>query len=579
MVYEFVKQAKECGVDVFRVFDSLNYVENLKVGIDAVLKAGGICEAAICYTGDVLNKKEKTFNLDYYVKLARELVDLGVHILAIKDMAGLLKPMAARALVAALRKNFPNVPIHVHTHDTAGTGVASMLECVNAGADIVDAAIDSMSGMTSQPSMGAIVNALRFSDTESELDPENLSHLNEYWRCVWCPDAGCVLAFPFVASYSHFPSLFLLVNRQTRLLYAPFETNLKSGSSDVYLHEMPGGQYTNLMFQSSCLGLADQWEEVTKAYQQANELLGNIPKVTPSSKVVGDLAQFMVANKLDAQAVRDNANKLSFPTSVVGYFLGELGIPPNGFPQPLADDIRKGKQPVSGRPGAGLPAVDFDEVISTLEKKRIKSKITILDALSYILYPEVYEEFLQGQALYGKNISSLPTRYFLRALEQDTELCIELAHGKVAYIELVAVSASSGGKREVFFTVNGNTQIVVVESEDEAAQVVKREKAKPGQLGSVGSPMAGQLVEIRVSEGQFVSEQDPLVVLSAMKMETIVGSPIQGRVKRVEVVMGDSVNQGDLLVEIEPVDGGEAEALSRLGSNPSIIQAVQSKQT
>ena len=307
-VHKFCDVAVRHGMDVFRVFDSLNYVDNLKLGIDAVGGAGGVVEAAISYTGDISDPTRTKFTLDYYLDLARQLVDADIHVLAIKDMAGLLKPAAATTLVTALRREYPSLPIHVHTHDTAGTGVAAMLAAAHAGADAVDAAIDSMSGMTSQPSFGAIVAALANDARATGVDMQSLAPLIEYWESV-------------------------------RFSYAAFESGQKSGSAEVYAHEMPGGQYTNLLFQSSSLGLADQWSAVKKAYGAANQLLGDIVKVTPSSKVVGDLANFMVANGLSESDVRDQADSLSFPVSVVEFFQGAIGIPHGGFPEPLASQV------------------------------------------------------------------------------------------------------------------------------------------------------------------------------------------------------------------------------------------------
>ena len=320
----FVKEAKTAGVDIFRVFDSLNYVDNMLFGIDAVRAAGGVVEAAIGYTGDVSDPKRTKYTLDYYLNFARQLVDAGIDVLAIKDMAGLLKPRAADMLVSALREEFPNLPIHVHTHDTAGTGVASMLVAAAAGADVVDVATDAMSGLTSQPSVGAIIAATQGGRFDTGLDPAQVLQLNSYWEAA-------------------------------RGLYSPFESGLKCGGADVYVHEMPGGQYTNLKFQSQSLGLGSSWLQIKDSYAAANRLLGDIVKVTPSSKVAGDLAQFMVQNSLDEAAVLAQAETLSFPGSVVEYFQGLIGQPVGGFPEPLRTHVLKGKDRVDGRPGATLP--------------------------------------------------------------------------------------------------------------------------------------------------------------------------------------------------------------------------------
>jgi len=522
VIFEFVREAKERGIDVFRVFDSLNDIENLKIGIEAVLKAGGICEAAICYTGNIEQPGNSTYTLQYFLNLAKELVGLGIHILCIKDMAGLLRPGASKMLVGALRKEHPNLPIHLHTHDTAGTGVATLLAAVDAGVDVIDTAIDCFSGMTSQPSMGAVVNALAAGPYDTGLNPRVISDVNEYWG-------------------------------EVRQLYAPFESGMKSGASDVYFTQMPGGQYTNLLFQSNCLGLEGQWSAVKKAYIEANQLLGDIPKVTPSSKVVGDLAQFLVSNDLSSAQFMESAPFLSLPTSVVDFFLGNLGTPPNGFPEPLASIVRKGKAPANGRPGASLEPVDFEKVLKDL-KQKYGDEMCMADALSYTLYPEVFDNFQNEVKKYG-DLALLPTRAFLRPLEVDKELEIRLKHGRVAYVALVAMTELPSGRREVYFTVNGNTQIVLVdELEGKADAGHKREKAVQGEVGSVGAPMSGQVVEVRVQEGQYVHVNDPLVVLTAMKMETVVSAPLSGMVERVCVVPGDSVSSGDLVVLVKDVE-------------------------
>lgn len=371
------------GMDIFRVFDSLNYLPNLQVGMDAVNKAGGIVEAAISYTGDVSDPKRTKYNLDYYVKLADELVKSGTHILGIKDMAGLLKPKAVKMLVDAIRQKHPDVPIHLHTHDTAGTGVANYLAAAEAGVDIVDVAVDSMSGMTSQPSMGAVVAAMLNNKKTTDINLESVFKYSAYWE-------------------------------EARLLYAPFEctTTMKSGNADVYLNEIPGGQYTNLQFQAFSLGLGSQFEEIKKAYTQANLLLGDIIKVTPSSKIVGDLAQFMVQNKLSPKDVVNRAEELSFPSSVVEYMQGLIGQPPGGFPEPLRSRILKGKKSYDGRPGATLPPLDFDKVKQNLVEKFPDVEVQDCDVMSYVMFPKVLEEFLEFKTKFGP-VDTLDTRIFL----------------------------------------------------------------------------------------------------------------------------------------------------------------------
>ncbi|GAA5887732.1 hypothetical protein JCM5296_004474 [Sporobolomyces johnsonii] len=518
-IYEFSARAVENGLDIFRVFDSLNYIENMRLGIDAAKKAGGVVEAAICYTGDVANpKKHSKYTLEYYLNFAQELVDCGIHVLAIKDMAGLLKPEAATMLIGALRKKFPDIPIHVHSHDTAGISASSMLACAAAGADVVDVAIDSMSGTTSQPSMGAVCAALEQTNLGTGISHENIQALNLYWSNV-------------------------------RTLYQCFDANVKSSDSGVFDHQMPGGQYTNLMFQSQQLGLSGQWKQVVKAYIDANDLCGDIVKVTPSSKVVGDFAQFLVANKLSKQDVIDKADSLDFPTSVVEFFQGYLGQPTGGFPEPLRSKIIRDKERIDERPGAAMKPYDFAKARQELTEK-FGSTISSTDVLSYCMYPKVFEEFKDFQLKYG-DLSSLPTRYFLAKPKMGEEMSVVIDQGKQLLVKWIATSSVNPvtGQREVLFELNGEARLVQIEDKNAAIDTVKREKATK-EPGSVGSPMAGVVVEVRVQEGHEVKAGDPLLVLSAMKMESNVSAPVSGKVKRVCVSQGDSIGQGDLVVEI-----------------------------
>ncbi|KAI7899171.1 pyruvate carboxylase [Cokeromyces recurvatus] len=487
VIYEFCDKAVKAGMDIFRVFDSLNY------------KAGGVVEATLCYTGDVSNPNKRKYTLDYYLDLAQQLVNEGIHILGIKDMAGLLKPKAAKMLIEALRERFPDLPIHVHTHDTAGTGVASMIAASLAGADIVDAAIDSMSGMTSQPAMGAIVAALEQSDLHTGIDLTHIHALNTYWE-------------------------------QARLLYSCFEANVKSADSGVYDHEMPGGQYTNLMFQSQQLGLGSQWVQIKKAYAEANKLCGDLVKVTPSSKVVGDLAQFMVSNGLSGQDVEERAATLSFPTSVVEFFQGYLGQPYGGFPEPLRSNIIKGLPRLDGRPGASLEPLDLGKLKEELTKK-YGSSIRDYDVISAALYPQVFADYRDTVSQYG-DLSVVPTRYFLSKPEIGEEFHVEIEEGKTLIIKLLAVGPlNNNGKRDVYFELNGEARVVGIADRNAAVEVVTREKANPS-------------VVIEVKAG------DQIAVLSAMKMETVVTAPIPGRVDRVVAQSGDSLSSGDLVIQI-----------------------------
>eukprot|EP00128_Syssomonas_multiformis_P015042 Colp12_sorted_trinity150504_noHs@24512 len=520
VVKEFVKAAKDAGVDIFRVFDSLNYFENLKLGIDAVREAGGVIEAVICYTGDVSDPGKTKYTLQYYLDFAQQLVDYGTHIIAIKDMAGLLKPRAATMLVGALRERFPHIPIHVHTHDTAGTGLASMLAAAEAGADVVDVAVDSMSGMTSQPSLGALLASVQGTKHDLHMDFKQLQDINNYWT-------------------------------EVRTLYQCFDPGLKfSGCSDVYLHEMPGGQYTNLQFQSMALGMSGQWDAIKKAYEQANRLMGDIIKVTPSSKVVGDMAQFMVQNNLDEEKVLSQAEKLSFPKSVVEFFQGYLGVPPGGFVEPLRSKIVKNLPLIEGRPGASLPPLDLAALGEKLRTKHGKW-VSDLDVLSAALYPQVFEEYAAFRKEYG-DVSMFPTKLLLGTMDGGEEISIDIEKGKRLYIKFIASSQAPGSAmRDVFFELNGEPRKVSIKDTTVAVEHEQRKKANPDHHGEVGAPMGGSVVEIRVQVGARVKEGDPIAVLNAMKMETVVAAPISGHVTSLDIRVGDSLAVGDLIAVIK----------------------------
>ena len=519
-VFAFARMAKERGVDVFRVFDSLNYVENLKLGIDAVGEAGGVIEAALCYTGDVSDPTRTKYSLQYYVDLAGELVRLGTHLLCIKDMAGLLKPRAATMLVTALRRAFPAMPIHVHTHDTAGTGVASMLACAEADADVVDLALPAMAGLTSQPTMSAVVAALKGTPRDTSLEPDAILQLNTYWEGA-------------------------------RALYAPFETGMTGYAPDLYEHEIPGGQYTNLMFQANQLGLSDRWASIKRAYREANLLLGDIVKVTPSSKVVGDLAQFMVQNDLTPKDVVERAGELSFPQSVIELLEGRLGQPHGGFPEPLRTRALRGRPPIDGRPGATLPPLDFDALKRSLTAEH-GPVIQDHDVMSAAMYPEVFREYRTFRTEHG-DVSRLPTRAFLVPLKIGEELMFDIERGKTLVIVLRTVGElDEDGQRRVFFELNGQPRAVTVADRSAKKTVKVRERAAPGEPGSVGAPMPGSVVDVKVAAGGSVAKGQPVCVLSAMKMETVVAAPLAGTVKRIAVAKGDVLKAGDLLLELTP---------------------------
>ena len=525
VVKRFCKEAASSGVDIFRVFDSLNYIENMKLGVEAVGEAGGFIEASICYTGDVAAPGDGLYNLEYYLDYARKLDELGVHSIAIKDMAGLLTPRGATILVGALRAELPNMPIHMHTHDTAGVGVAAMIAAAEAGADVVDVAIDGMSGLTSQPSMGAVVASLRNTELDTGLGLDSIEPLGTYWDDV-------------------------------RGLYLPFESGQLAGTSDVYVHEIPGGQYTNLLFQSKQLGLSDKWSQIKQAYAQANLLLGDIPKVTPSSKVVGDLAQFMVSQNLTPEQVIEGASTLALPQCVVEFFQGVIGIPPAGFPEPLTSRVRKGRSlpdgssHYEGRPGADMADYDFEEAEKALVAK-YGAGIRPQDVLSHAMYPKVFADWQTFMAVYGE-VEVLPTNLFLKPMKEGDEVTLEISKGRQFFIKLVSLPPpSADGIRQVIMELNGERWFVAITDQfADLAEGARREKATSDD-GSIGSPMPGVIVDVKVKIGDIVAEGEPLVVLSAMKMETVLPAPRSGVVTRVLHNAGDQVDPDDLLLLIE----------------------------
>ncbi|MEM9696502.1 MAG: biotin/lipoyl-containing protein, partial [Myxococcota bacterium] len=518
VVKRFCRLAYEHGMDIFRIFDSLNYLENMKLGIDAVGEAGGVIEACVCYTGDIADPTRTKYSLQYYLDRVGELVEAGIHILAIKDMAGLLKPPAAKMLIAALRKAHPELPIVVHTHDTAGTGVASMLACAHEGVDAVDVALPAMSGLTAQPTVAAIKAGLSHTPRAIEVETDAIRQLNAYWEVA-------------------------------RGLYAPFETGLTGYAPDLYEHEIPGGQYTNLRFQAQQLGLLERWEDVKRSYAAANRLLGDIVKVTPSSKVVGDLAQFMVQNELDEDGVRAQASTLSFPQSVIDFLAGRIGQPYGGFPEPLRSQVLRDGERIDGRFGAGLADFDFDKLEAELVES-FRGRIREADVMSAALYPQVFREYQEFRDEFG-DVSVVPTRFFLAPPEPNVEFTVEIERGKTLVVKLTAVGElDERGYREVFFELNGQPRRVEVRDEGAEQVVAEREKADAADPKSIGAPMPGTVIEVRVAKGDDVEPNAPLVVLSAMKMETVVGAPEKGTVQRIAVSEGDVLAPGDLILEL-----------------------------
>jgi pyruvate carboxylase len=512
----FVKQAAAGGIDLFRVFDSLNWVENMRVAIDAVLETGRLCEAAICYTGNLTDPNEKKYTLDYYLKIARELKAAGTHIIGLKDMAGLCQPQAALVLVKALKAEI-GLPIHFHTHDTSGIAAASVLAAIEAGADAVDGAIDAMSGLTSQPNLGSIVEALRHGPHDSGIDPEKLRMLSSYWE-------------------------------QVRRNYSAFESDIRSGASEVYVHGMPGGQYTNLREQARSLGIEDaRWPEVAQTYADVNEMFGNIVKVTPTSKVVGDMAILMVTSGLTKAQVLDPNTEVVFPESVVQLFRGDLGQPYGGFPPELQRKILQGKPPLDKRPGALLPPVNLEK-----EREKVQQKLprpaTDYDLASYLMYPKVWTEYMTDRLQYG-DVGILPTPAFFYGMEPGQEISVDIERGKTLFVRYVATSdPHDDGTRTVFFELNGQPRSVQVADRSLVARRPVQPKIEPGNAKHIGAPMPGSIATLAISAGRKVARGDTLLTIEAMKMETAVRAESAGEVAEVLVRVGQQVDAKDLLV-------------------------------
>lgn len=511
----FVRQAAEAGMDLFRIFDCFNWVENMRVSIDAVRDAGKLAEGAICYTGDFLDPHRPKYTLKYYVELAKELQRAGVHILAIKDMAGLLKPAAARILVKEL-KEATGLPLHLHTHDTTGISAATVLAAVEAGVDAVDAAMDSMSGGTSQPCLGSIVQALARTERDASLDSSALRRINSYWESV-------------------------------RAQYAPFESGQLSGASEVYLHEMPGGQFTNLKEQARSLGFETRWAEVANAYRSANDFFGDIIKVTPSSKVVGDMALMMVAQNLSPGDLMDSRRDVTFPNSVIEMMRGELGQPPGGWPAGVQDRILKGETPIAARPGALLGDTDIESERQTAERKCGRT-IDDFDLASYLMYPKVFADYAATAARYGP-VSVLPTPVFYAGMKPGTEITVDLQRGKSIIIQLTAIGETRpDGQVEVFFELNGQPRVIVVPNRSVATTMQARRSAEEGNANHVPAPMPGAIASVAVQAGQPVKAGDVLLTIEAMKMETSIQAPRDGLVEEILVSAGNQVGAKDLLI-------------------------------
>jgi len=519
LVEKFVEQSWEKGVDIFRIFDSLNWMPNIAPCIEMVRnRTGGIAEGALCYTGDILDPKRTKYSLEYYLRLAKDLENAGAHILAIKDMSGLLKPYAAKILVEGL-KDTVKIPLHLHTHDTSSLQPASYLMAIDAGVNVVDCALGSLSGLTSQPNFNAIVEMMRFNERENKYDIKTLNQFSNYWEAV-------------------------------REYYYPFESGLKASAAEVFQHEIPGGQYSNLKPQAIALGLGDKFEQIKEMYATVNEMFGDIVKVTPSSKVVGDMAQFMVANNLTEQDVFEKGGQISFPESVQQFFMGDIGQPEGGFPEKLQRIILKDKQPFSDRPNKHLSPIDFDKDFATF-KEQFGDDLSLCDFLSYKFYPKVFEAYIKFYREYG-DVSAVPTPLFLYGMKMGQDTTIEIAKGKTLLIRLLSIGpVDEKGNRTVFFKLNGQTRNVEVRDKSIKVERKENKKTDKGNEKQIGAPLQGMLSKLLVKNGDPVKKNQQLFIIEAMKMETIITAPFDGAISHIELAGGTLVNTNDLVVELK----------------------------
>ncbi|MGB7318089.1 MAG: pyruvate carboxylase [Planktotalea sp.] len=519
VVQEFVRQAAETGVDVFRVFDSLNWVENMRVAMDAVVEANKVCEGTICYTGDILDPARAKYDLNYYVSMGKELKAAGAHVLGLKDMAGLLKPAAARVLVKALKEEV-GLPIHFHTHDTSGIAGATILAAAEAGVDAADAAMDAFSGGTSQACLGSIVEALRHTERDTGLDIDAVREMSDYWE-------------------------------QVRAQYIAFESGLAAPASEVYLHEMPGGQFTNLKAQARSLGLEERWPEVARTYADVNQMFGDIVKVTPSSKVVGDMALMMVSQGLTRAQVEDADTDVAFPDSVIDMMRGNLGQPPGGFPSGIVSKVLKGDAPNLERPGKSLPPVDLEGERKKLSELLDGREVDDEDLNGYLMYPKVFLDYMGRHRIYGP-VRTLPTRTFFYGMESGEEISAEIDPGKTLEIRLQAVGETlEDGDVKVFFELNGQPRVVRIANRAVKAATAARPKADVTNENHVGAPMPGVVATVTAVAGSKVKEGDLLLTIEAMKMETGIHAERDAIIKAVHVTAGAQIDAKDLLVELE----------------------------
>ncbi len=518
VVQEFVRQAAQTGVDVFRVFDSLNWVENMRVAMDAVQEANKVCEGTICYTGDILNPDRAKYDLKYYVGMAKDLEAAGAHVLGLKDMAGLLKPAAARVLVKALKEEV-DLPIHFHTHDTAGIASATILAAAEAGVDAVDCAMDALSGNTSQATLGTIVESLSGQDRDTGLDIAAIREISNYWEAA-------------------------------RAHYAAFESGLQAPASEVYLHEMPGGQFTNLKAQARSLGLEERWHEVAQAYADVNQMFGDIVKVTPSSKVVGDMALMMVSQGLSQKDVEDPKTDVVFPDSVIEMMNGALGQPPGGWPKPIQNKILKGEKASTDRPGAHLPPVDLEKCRADLSKQLEGKAVDNEDLNGYLMYPKVFLDYMGRHRTYGP-VRTLPTNTFFYGMTPGEEIEAEIDPGKRLVIRMQAVAdTTEDGESKVFFELNGQPRVIRVADRKVTSNAGKRAKAEAGNANHIGAPMPGVVATVAVQAGQKVKAGDLLLTIEAMKMETGIHADRDAVIKAVHVGPAGQIDAKDLLVEL-----------------------------
>lgn len=517
MIESFIQQAAKSGVDVFRIFDSLNWIPQMEKSIQVVRDTGKIVEASICYTGDINDPLRTKYTIDYYKEMAKELENQGAHIIAIKDMAGILKPEAAYRLISEL-KDTVQVPIHLHTHDTSGNGIFTYALAVKAGVDIVDVAMSAMSSATSQPSMSSLYYSLLGTQRVPSINIENVQQINHYWEDV-------------------------------RTRYSDFENGVSAPQTEVYQHEMPGGQYSNLKQQAKAVGLADKWDEIKKIYALVNQMFGDIIKVTPSSKVVGDMALFMVQNELTEEDVYNQGHSIDFPESVISFFMGDLGQPVGGFPEKLQKIVLKKSQPITVRPGILADPIDLEQTKVKLAKL-INKEPSNEEVLSYVMYPEVFLDYQKNYEQFG-DVTVLDTATFFHGMRTGESIEVQIEKGKTLIIKLNQIGEpNSEGNRTMYFDLNGQGREIVVKDKSITSTKVVRKKAEPTNKEHIGATMPGSIIEVLVSKGDRVSQGDPIVITEAMKMETTIKAAFDGVIDQIYVEADNLIETGDLLIEM-----------------------------